>query len=854
MTSINPTDNTAVGPTGTQPLLGTGSTGPQSTGGSGTLDLIEASPPLQLNFFHVPPSSNPLLAAPAMLSIRDFEKIFLSATTNLQHVTQQGDVSDALSNKNVKKALAAEAQALGDLLTNLLIIAQEEAQYTKQQNQATDQLNQAIQNYNQTVGSTNSHIQDFNSAVTDYQTAQSLFQQGLISQSQFDTAKANFQAAIATYNAYASGPGAQATAQLNAAITAYNTATAQNNQLLAQINAARSGVNNETAKDWLNPLDPLPSLPLQSGPPVVNPNSELQNPTQIALQQPVNTLPTSQTPDTKTSLVTTIFAPFFSVIFPQILFIGKMLQVTLDYRDFLMFNLKGRDPTLPDAFINPIPEPQIDSSAGVSTGSGVGLALMITSLNPNAIQRILSTSIYQAATNLETQSPTPNTIESIKFFGLNVLARAGLEAGYLALAILPQNQPFFDPRGSPSQVALGLAFATNILKNVNDSSVEENILRLLTEGTPLSSQSDLNQLTAFYKAAFNLSLLGTALTQISQATGLPNLPTQVIGNLQDQQVAQGVLQATQTANDVLTNQLSVAILNDTLKQVLIRDNAKADTIIANAVNRARLDHSIKTEADFNQALLQELLKEGVTAAQASNLSNLATDFVRAEAIALFRLDLAFNPLHVRNGNSALLGLTAAEASALIDNAIAGGPRNRRDFRNLLAAELQANLSISHGNALKLASQFVASFEANPFAPGSILAPSLLAQQVTNHVTGLLSPQLGAAKAQEIANDVVIALFGPTSMAGQVYDELTQPHSLLNSINAQIRTLRESQSDEVTAAIVDVLRASIGDKVDVYKFTQQLIEPGHIFLSLYGLPFQDSKTKPSNFNNELEFQA
>jgi hypothetical protein len=317
------------------------------------------------------------------------------------------------------------------------------------------------------------------------------------------------------------------------------------------------------------------------------------------------------------------------------------------YQEFVKYYINAKLPSLPNSYVNPVPEIYLNAQAGgIESGSGGSLTSIITGLSSVNLERTLSTGLFTAANQkfiaeLANAPAGPSAVTAqLQLLVLQQLVQSGLFSGKDALKILADKFIQLGNNLTVIKAALGLAFSDQILNLIASGNLRQAIAAILKSGGLKTENPEFSQALDLYESLVNLSLLKIGLTQLAQNLDLPELPAQVLGNLESPPQPPSPLP---TLSDVISNPVSVAYLKNELSKHLVNrgefTNAAAQKGINEAVNAA-LGKDIQTDDQLRSAIAQELTQRGISTDNVVELTNLASDYLKAEISSKYILDTA----------------------------------------------------------------------------------------------------------------------------------------------------------------------------------------------------------------------
>jgi hypothetical protein len=125
-----------------------------------------------------------------------------------------------------------------------------------------------------------------------------------------------------------------------------------------------------------------------------------------------------------------------------------------------------------------------------------------------------------------------------------------------------------------------------------------------------------------------------------------------------------------------------------------------------------------------------------------------------------------------------------------------------------------------------------------------LPPEQYALQLTKHVEQLAAPFLGAAKARQIAEEVVHSLIGDLTKASQPSEIKHDELSFVKALESQISTLREKSEQHYSKAIEEDFKETIKTSVSFYAFSLKLMDPLAAY-TMIGVMYSNRQSQGGN---------
>lgn len=757
------------------------------------------------------------------------QKAYDSAKATLD--TAQANLNTAQSNLNTAQASFNTAQSNLNAAQNTLSAAQsklaaDQAAVTQAQNNVTSALN---------------NLNAAKSAVTAAQNADN------IAIANLNTAKINVDKAQAAYDNAVAQLNADV-AFLNAAETAYNNAIQSYNNYIIQRNVLITAMEgnidsfntavdaSNQATDALNAQrakmsPPLPPMPKQEKP--------IFNPTTIPLMPPAPSappIPTLATMLPPRTLLTAVIPPivpvpsvgqmvdiFFSPVFTEFqtafLFSRNQDDIQSAAQEYASYYLKGKNPFILPAFISLNP---LVSISGAS--QGVGGDNVLSTLDDRLTTKAVNDSIFKAAMESAQLPEYANLKDTLKMSLMHILLDSGLNSAMPALQILASQFSQLDPNSDAIKAAVSLSFTSNILNLVNSDAISSSIAKVLGGISPelqalqTSNPDAFNNLVAQLSAGFNLTLLDTALTQISIAFGLPGLIPQILANTTGVQTIDAQLAVSPGARlgDILKNPLSLSSVKADLSKALVSTlgySGPEAEFLANGVLNAALSASGPnvSVSDLKGAISSVLQNKGLDALTVRKFANLTVDLLKAEAPPLgvvnpLFLDTAFNTASFNQNQTAIrqtLSTGLASRNIKLDDTQIANALNslqnvqftsNRDFRNALASALQTATQnqLDRTTALSLANQAVVANDGTSL--GAIQTASLNLDVLKASLFKALSSE-DNTNAVDIASSITSSLLSTPSFA----DEALLRNSIRDSLVKQ--NIGPSAANDIALAVV-----------------------------------------------------
>jgi len=575
----------------------------------------------------------------------------------------------------------------------------------------------AATDYNQVVLSSKPYVDNMNTALNEYLN-------GTITQSAYNDAVNTYMAYVNTTNASIQstlGPN-----YLNAA-NAYNfnlTKPGGYNEQIAAFNVDRQNQN-------------LPLIPIQNGISVPVDSSSLLLPTiATAPPQPSPTLflsplgfilPAVPSGSSTPTTLDVYLSTYGNLKFPDNLadldFYLQKLSLVENYRSSSTFYIKGKHNIIPNgAFIEKQPKIFLQNQRTSSTGSGVGLSLVIMGLDTSNLTALLSNSIIAASRSAEisplTQQQQQRVVQALADFGLAAFGNISKLAIQPALSVLGPNLESLSPNSLTASAATSLALLNNARSLVLSKATSDAVNKALIAAGLSTAQ--IAALAPTLTETVNLNLLLAPLLYTASSLNLPGLFPQVVGNLNNVPNSSALIGATttNTTSDLLRDSVKLSLLKSSLSDRLLErepniSTSQAQNLVNSVVNRAvstssssvapslSLASQAISQSTFGTSLQNSFQSSGLSTATTLALKEQASNFITREK-TVSDLDTL---LSQRNLNSQLLNNPLFSKPEL-SNAIAKVPINnvsRREFGQNLSSQLEKQ-GLSPTEASDLATQ------------------------------------------------------------------------------------------------------------------------------------------------------
>lgn len=573
--------------------------------------------------------------------------------------------------------------------------------------------------YNQFLISTDPQVEVMKQAITDYQN-------GVISTGTFNSILTN-------YIIFATGANNQLTSlggDYIDAIKDYNDTIDGLNAQIDVFNETRISLGQEPiplqeAIDVPNINSALLVVTIPFGPPPPTTNPLDNSPTVVLPPAPVG----SKTPTSVKSFLTRFYTPLFNTSLTALTAYSKNLDLSDDYRAYLLFTLAGGPSNiLPNnAFVDVHPQVKFNPQSEGPSISGVALTAMIVGLSSQTLTSTIANSIFSAVNNQVDSRLPQGVFDNALLLALSSLQEVSLLSGLPSLSTLSHNIDTLY-KGSPAvSTALAINNLTGISSLIESGAIEKAITQYLTDAGV--SVADIATVLKPLTSAVIIGLLQFGLFSAANALNLPGLLLQVLGNLSDADVHQLLVSASGKGfGDVLNDPVSVLALKAGLvKELVAKTGIKEDEAkvqIQNAINKTLAERdAIRTDAEFREAVQRNLREAGISEEVTIDLTDQASEFVKT--------DLLVQDINTGFVKDSLIASSITHSQQLND-AIKGVLENndlqtKRQLHDAIVAELQKE---------------------NNIVPSTTVTPA-----VTPAVTPVVTPE----QANNLANQVVLAL-------------------------------------------------------------------------------------------------
>lgn len=186
--------------------------------------------------------------------------------------------------------------------------------------------------------------------------------------------------------------------------------------------------------------------------------------------------------------------------------------------------------------------------------------------------------------------------------------------------------------------------------------------------------------------------------------------------------------------------------------------------------------------------------------------------------------------------------------------------NEDKLRQAIAIELQSKstklaVPFTRQEAKAVSQQVELTTPQQPSYPNALLShpsttPSTLSYSeasaaISNHITELLTPQIGAQKAETIANNLVRLLIEDKNGQAIQSNELNSPFSVRNTISKELDTVLQKNNINLRNEAAGQFRELLKPSIELYSFVQRLLDPANalIYSSLTGLMYSGGPKVP-----------
>ncbi|MBS4165174.1 Uncharacterized protein NEOC65_000223 [Neochlamydia sp. AcF65] len=819
---------------------------------------------------------NPQIPKPSLLSY--LQVISLATRMNKQSSYDESALINLLRSNFYKNSID-NANNLLQILNELLALQAETQKFNQAANDGINSVNIPISDYNSGVSQDNSSTTsihnaaiNFNNAYTLYQAQTQAFLAGNISAEEYaqntatyNAAQAAYNQAVNTYNNYVTSRN-QTINAYNDAVNAYNNQATANNQKLAEINEkrARYGLEPLPPQELLSTYAPL--LPVaSSAPPAPVDVPAVINASPIPLLTPYPTA-------TPTDLIESIYLPLFQLTFAIVGQINKGLKLNLDMRDFLDYYLPVKTSLmgLPASFASQM---MTNNNSAAGNSNTAGLASIAASLEPSIVARLHNQGNQNAYYQKFSAVLKSGTIDVSLVATANILASASLVSGQQMIDLLKNDAAGRTIDGVNISKALALGFISNVTHLIAQNSLSSALQDL--NDNPAASQA-LNTLSALINlssAGVALSLLSSSLGQSglgAQLLGLTGLSSSTIASLTGQGVGINDFASNPFVQAYAAQQLSTQIANALGLQAGLPSSGVGalQQMLQNAVLASfQQTSSVAASNQFFNNLAQNLTKNGITGQQAADaLSAASTAFY--DPLFTSQVDFrdglkkslesqGFSSNDALQIASSIAGVAPTATSDpfftpndldtnrfisnLASNLTLAGISTPSEIANKVASALLANTEQISQATLRdhlqyqLGLQGLAKDEARRVATGISFSATLennplsqanLHQELLSSITAVYLPVLGLKKAQEQAQQLADLLVGPANANAKDIHDAAQPYSLVRSIADHLDSIKKTENEALFEATVESFKDYIKPSLDLYTFTQRLMDPAN----------------------------
>ena len=361
---MNPISSPSIPPAG--PSIDSGSQSFQVQGEQEIIDTLEQS----FGTF----SAEELLSG-GQLTIGAFSDFTLIPLDELRSILNQNEIADSAANKKMTANLVDQGNAFLTIYNTIRDIALNEIQLKETQTQQINDFNQAADTYNNQVQATMPYYVGSESS-DDYMTDQmnqaiSDYNNGAIDDAQFNTIATNYNAYVNSRNVTL----APLVADYNNAFATFNSEVAANNANIDAQNKIRAQYG-------------VPAIPTQDSATVSAFVMPTQSPAPLTIPVasiPDRPVPVDMTPvppaSTPSDLIKQYFVPFQKNQLASLTLSERSRDLVEAFQDYIKFVLKGRNATVPNAFIDKKPPVFFSTQTGGYPGvGGVALATIAAGL------------------------------------------------------------------------------------------------------------------------------------------------------------------------------------------------------------------------------------------------------------------------------------------------------------------------------------------------------------------------------------------------------------------------------------------------------------------------------------------
>lgn len=575
-------------------------------------------------------------------------------------------------------------------------------------------------------------------------------------------------------------------------------------------------------------------------------------------------------PPSQNTFLQTYFEPIFNAAAAALKLSDTRFQQLLDTEDFRRFNLRDFDnPTkkinLPNS-VTAVLSRMASDAGSFNAGGGVATAIIASGLGSPHMEGNFSDSIFEANSNIFQLNFSQSLGNVLKTYGNLSLYATGIQSLKPALSGLNVNTLAPNQLLNAFTVTLGVNVASTVLGLILSGSTRDAVRRFVEEDLKgKADQKAIDRATAILTAELNIAFLQFAATAASIALQAPGLPAQLTANVSG--IPADVSSTPLSPGRVLADSQRVGFLTNALAGKLSADNnisnAKAQTLIATAIQDATVSGHIKSLDKLHNKLVKSFVDQGLTKAEASRLADQAVSIVQQESIAQQNLHVqVLNPTSDVNLLVPLLvqnaGLSNDRARAIANQAIQAVLSNRAiandtEFRIALQQELEAS-GISGPNAQLAATSLInaavggaPSQEISPLDTPSLEHPlngRQLRHALARHAATLLANPLGQGVALQHASRIVELLIGAPGSTT----------SLLALLNANVGLLQRESGNRAGGVLLPSFREFLSPNIDAFVFNRRVQDPASTFLltAIGSTRMTDVLHQPKNYVKYLDF--
>ncbi len=305
-------------------------------------------------------------------------------------------------------------------------------------------------------------------------------------------------------------------------------------------------------------------------------------------------------------------------------------------------------------------------------------------------------------------------------------------------------------------------------------------------------------------------------------------------------------------------ELNLALDRPKLENTIRQHEFFTDSGILNALNKALKSDGLDSQRALKKELVSEFRLQGDSRSEAVQKAKAILNFVNLVAvnsrtIPSSSIDQESFKLNLTNQISNTLSLSAKQSQEITDKVVAQITA-QKSFENNVALNDAVIAALKSASIPTLRAQLIAEntiIPINPSASGvdplvqkgnvNLLQGSELADAIRDKVIKLLRPELETAKSHEISKEVIATLMGDKST------------SLVSVIQDSIKMFLDKGNKELEGKFADTFRNYLSPSVDLYKFAQELVDPGNsvVYSASTGLMY--AKNEPSNFKKSIDVQ-